>query len=176
MALDAFIKFEGGQNKILGESLDKSYPSSGGWSSLTSVTFSSKNTANIGTGSAGAGSGKVSFEDFSIVKNVDNGSPQFFMALCAGDHYDTVTIAIRKAGGGGAASDKAFLQYKFALVFVTSISTTVGAEDEAPSETITFAYGATQIQYTPQKPDGSFGTANPTQWSRVKNNNTLTVA
>ena len=175
MALDAFIKFEGGQNKITGESLDTTYKSGDGWSSLTSVTFSSKNTANIGTGSAGAGSGKVSFEDFSVVKNVDNGSPQFFMALCAGDHYDKVTIAIRKAGGGPAASTQAFLQYVFALVFVTSISTTVGADDEAPSETITFAYGATQIQYTPQKTDGSMGTANPAQWSRVTNNNTLNV-
>ena len=176
MAIDAFIKFEGGKNKIVGESLDKSFPGSAGWSSLTSVTFGSKNTANIGTASAGAGSGKVTFDDFSIIKNVDNGSPQFFMALCAGDHYDTVTIAIRKAAGGNAASTQPFLQYKFALVFVTSISTTVAAEDESPSETISYAYGATQIQYTPQKTDGSFGTANPTQWSRVKNNNTLDVS
>ena len=175
MALDAFIKFDGGQNKIKGESQDKSFPADQGWSSLQSVTFSSKNTANIGTGSTGAGSGKVSFEDFNVTKFVDNGSPQFFMALCAGDHYDTVTIAIRKAQGGAAAATKPFLQYKFCLVFVTSISTTIGAEDEAPTETITFAYGATQIQYTPQDAQGNLGTANPTQWSRVLNNNTLAV-
>ena len=175
MALDAFIKFDGGVNKIKGESQDTTFKAGDGWSTLQSVTFSSKNSANIGTGSSGAGSGKVSFEDFNVTKFVDNGSPQFFMALCAGDHYDTVTIAVRKAQGGAAAATKPFLQYKFALVFVTSISTTVGAEDEAPTETITFAYGATEIQYTPQDQQGNLGTPNPTQWSRVLNKSTLAV-
>ncbi|MGH7742834.1 MAG: type VI secretion system tube protein Hcp, partial [Candidatus Eiseniibacteriota bacterium] len=85
---------------------------------------------------------------------------------CSGAHYKTVVISMRKAGGD--ANAKPYLQYTFATVFVTRVNWT-GAGDEGPTESITFTYGALEVQYTKQsssdpKPYAKKGTYIPCMW------------
>ena len=144
MAVDAFIKFTGNRIQVAGESQDTSLSGKAGWSAIRSVTFSTEHPASIGTSSTGAGGGKVQFNDFTITKFVDIASPSLFLALCSGDTFKEVDIVVRKAVGGTEASGTlGYLQYSFYLVFVTKIDLALNDGDEAPTETITFAYGAT---------------------------------
>ena len=179
MAIDAFIKFTAANssNAVAGESQDKTLSGTAGWSAVRSVTFSSEHPASIGTASTGSGGGKVDFKDFTIKKYVDVASPSLFLALCSGAHFSEVELHLRKAVGGTSASGAtAYLQYTFYMVFVTKIDTSLEAEGEAPEETVTFAYGATKIQYQQQAVDGSIsGTKKIQQWSRITNEATTDV-
>ena len=177
MPVDAFIKFTGNKIQVAGESQDSTLSGAKGWSSIKSVTFSTEHAASIGTATLGASGGKADFKDFTIEKEVDIASPSLFLALCSGDTFKEVDIVIRKAvGGTEAAGALGYLQYSFYLVFVTKIDLNLGDGDEAPKETITFAYGATQIQYQQQKIDGSMsGSPKIQQWSRISNKADLSV-
>lgn len=172
MAIDAFIKFEGAtKNKVVGESQDSQLKGSDGWCSVKSVEFSATHAATIETGKVGAAHSKLAFEEFSITKLVDAASPALFLALCAGDTFDKATILCRKAIGGqvAAGKDQGFLQYEFHTVFVTNIATSISDGDDAPTETVKFAYAATQIKYLQQNPDGSMKPAAFAAWSLTTN-------
>ena len=180
MAIDAFIKFTASnpKNNVQGESQDKTLNGmTEGWSSVRSITFSSEHKASIGTSSSGAGGGKVDFKEFQIKKFVDIASPALFLALCSGAHFEKVDLHLRKATGGASTSgNTAYLQYVFHMVFVTKIDTSLDAEGEAPEETVTFEYGATQLTYQKQDVDGSFkGPKVVQQWSRVTNDASTVV-
>ncbi len=178
MAVDAFIKFNGNRIQIAGESQDTVLSGSKGWSALKSVTFSTEHPASIGTASLGAGGGKVQFNDFTITKYVDIASPQLFLSLCSGDSIKDAQIVMRKATGGtGTSGQTGYLTYDFYLLFVTKIDTALEEEGEAPVETVTFAYGATQISYQQQKITGEMsGSPKIQAWSRITNQANTTVA
>lgn len=174
--MDAYIKFEGKNNPILGESRDSQLTGAKGWSSLMNLEFSGEHKANIGTSTTGSSAHAVDLKEFKIDKQVDNASPQLFMALCSGDTYDKVTVAVRKASGGSKASATPYLQYVFAQVFVTNISTSLGSSDDFPKESVTFEYAASQITYTPQDVHGQMtSNANMAQWSKATNSASLAV-
>jgi YD repeat-containing protein len=116
-------------------------------------SFEVTNKSTIGSATGGAGGGKAEFGEFTITKTADKSSAEFFKNCCAGAHYKTVTLQVRKAGGSGEKSGKPYLVYKFSTVFTTKISWS-GAGDEAPEENITFVYGAMKIDYTPQTESG----------------------
>jgi type VI protein secretion system component Hcp len=82
----------------------------------TTFASSQPNTAQPGTT---AGAGKVTVDPFVIKKTTDKASPLFFKNCCAGTHYKTVNIEMRKAGVDPGTSGKPFLVYKFGTVFTT---------------------------------------------------------
>ena len=178
MAVDAFIKFNGNKIVISGESQDTVLSGTKGWSALKSVTFSTEHPASIGTASLGAGGGKVQFNDFTITKFVDIASPMLFLSLCSGDSIKDAQIVMRKAvGGTGTSGATGYLIYDFYLLFVTKIETSLEEEGEAPVETVTFAYGATQISYQKQKLTGDMdGSPLIKSWSRITNQANTTVS
>ena len=53
-------------------------------------------------------------------------------------------------------------------MFCTKIDWT-GPGDEGPEESITFAYGALDVAYAQQKPDGSLEPFKNTSWNQVTN-------
>jgi type VI secretion system Hcp family effector len=118
---------------------------------IKDFSFEVTNKSSIGSATSGAGSGKSGFHEFTVTRPVDPATPGVFQSCCAGKHYKTVVIEMRKAGGEGAA--KTYLKYTFALVYVTKINWS-GQGDEGPEETITFEYGKLDTQYQPQT-DGS---------------------
>jgi len=98
-------------------------------------------------------------------------SVPLYQACCAGAHYPTVGLAIRKAGG----ENLIYAQYIFRQVFVTSINWNGGQGEEAPKETVKFKYGAMGIQYVRQLATGLAGTPIQALWSNITNKPELVV-
>lgn len=130
-------------------------------------SFDIEQVLSIGSQSSGAGAGKVTFNPFSITRKIDKSSPEFFAMACSGTSFKRVTLGARKAQGGNAAGG-IYLVFQFKLVAVKTLSWSY--DDEAPKETITFEYGGLMVQYSLQKPDGTFDTVDYKKgWNRVKN-------
>ena len=128
--------------------------------------FAVTNTPNIGSATGGAGAGKAKFEPFVVKKTVDTASPFCFLTCCAGGHFKTVNLFVRKAGGTAQQSGQVYLEFNFKLVAVSNIAWSHG---DVPTEDITFEYGALKFQYSPQTSTGSMGTPITTQWDQITN-------
>ena len=150
MAFDCFMWLTGPQNgasAVTGESSDPTYSGNGAFEPQ-SFSWGSSNPSNIGSAAPGAGAGKVTISDFTIMKMTDNASPDLFLANCCGGHYDQATIVLRKSGGAGAATGTVYLQYDFYEVFVDNVQTSgsTGGSD-TPMESVSFSFGAVQVTY-----------------------------
>jgi len=139
---------------------------------LASFSFDIEQAQTTGSGTTGAGAGKVKFGEFTIEKDVDQSTAPIFNACTAGAHFPTMLIAVRKSGG----SHLLYLQYMFSQVFVTSVGWNGAGGDDNPKETVKFRFGAMGIQYIQQKPDGTQGTKMTASWSLLTNDNTMGTA
>ena len=90
----------------------------------------------IGSGSGGAGAGKVTFSDFHLTKRVNPLSTELFRAVASGSHYQEVTISVPIGGPGTPFA----VEYELRQVFVTSLQQSGSAGDAM--ETVSLAYGA----------------------------------
>ena len=177
MAFDAFLIFGDpgpGAVAIKGETQDTEMKKKDAFE-IEEFEFGVENTLNIGSKSGGAGAGKVQFKEFSVSKTTDSGSAGLFRTCCSGGHYNDVELILRKSGGDRTKTGVAFLIYKFKLVAVKDITWSGSDGDDIPSESVIFEYGAIQIEYTKQKPDGSSDGTDTQKWSRVKNENAFSV-
>jgi type VI secretion system secreted protein Hcp len=101
----------------------------------------------------GGGAGKASFHDFTFTHHVDKASPVLMKACATGEHIKDATITVRKAGKG----QQEYLVITMTDVIVTSVSTSVSAEGGATIEGLTLVFAKVDLEYKPQKPDGSLG-------------------
>jgi type VI secretion system secreted protein Hcp len=157
MAFDAYLKLDG----IDGEATRKGYEKQ---INVLSFSFGASNPSSpIGKG---AGAGKVSISDISIMKWTDKSSAQMFQACCAGKHFPKAELTVMKSGGDQAVD---YLKYEFTKVMVTSIqwSGATGGDD-VPTESVSFAFGTVKVTYTEQKPDGTKGGAQIGGWDLEK--------
>jgi len=99
----------------------------------------------------GGGAGKASFHDFNFTHHVDKASPVLMRACATGEHIKDATITVRKAGKG----QQDYLVIKMTDVLVTSVSMSVSAEEDATAEGVTLTFAKVDLEYKPQKPDGS---------------------
>lgn len=170
MAFDSFMYVTGGAVPAQGETQDSTYKSNKAWE-IFSFSFGASNPSTIGSGSTGLSAGKVSVSSFNIMKKTDNASPSLWATCCQGSFYDTATVILRKAGG---KKPTVFLQINFKQVFVDSIQWSGSSGgDDTPSESVSFSFGSVQVQYWPQKPDGSQGTVNEKAWNIQDNTTTF---
>jgi type VI secretion system secreted protein Hcp len=168
MAVTAYLNFIRYDNSTLTSELQNTvHP---GWTEVSDYSFDIEQVLNIGSQSAGAGAGKVTFNPFSITRNVDVNSPIFYQMCCSGTPFKSVDLALHKAGtpAGPSGAPQDYLTFTFKLVAVRTISWTQGAE--GPGELITFEYGGLDITYYKQNANGSYA-ATPAfaGWNRVKN-------
>jgi len=105
---------------------------------------------NAGHG-GGGGAGKASFHDFNFTHHVDKASPLVMKACATGQHISDATITVRKAGEG----QQEYLIIKMTDILVTSVSTSVSAEGGTTIESVVIAFAKVDLEYKPQKPDGS---------------------
>ena len=180
MACDNFLWFpepatggllKAGSDQPKGETTDKWFMPMNALE-LQSISFGVSQAETTGSASTGAAAGKAKFEEFTVEKFVDLASVPLYVACCAGAHYPSVMLAIRKAGG----SNLIYVQYIFRRVFVTGINWSGGGGEEAPKETIKFRYGAMGIQYVKQLSTGAGDKPIQALWSAVNNKPTLDVA
>jgi type VI secretion system secreted protein Hcp len=101
MAFDAFLKIDG----ITGET-------QAGEIQLESFSWGASNPASIGSGTGGAGAGKVSFQDFSFTALAGKQSHQLFEALARGSTVGSALLTINHK--------TETLTIKFSDVFISS--------------------------------------------------------
>jgi len=140
MAADIFAKL----GDIKGESIDDKHKDE-----IEVFSFSWGVTNSVGAGSGGGGgAGKATFKEFSIVHSIDKASPSLLAACATGVHLKEATITQRKAGKG----HQDFLIFKMNDVIITGVAEVSGAPD---SETVTLTFAKIDVEYKPQKADGS---------------------
>src|SRR4029077_8024242 len=142
MASDIFAKI----GDIKGESLDAKHKDE---IEILSFSWGVTNSGSAATGS-GAGSGKATFQDLVVVHNIDKASPDLMRACATGTHLKEATITHRKSGKG----QQEFLVVKMNDVIITGV-THGGATGQPYSETVSLAFAKVDLEYQPQKADGS---------------------
>jgi len=165
MAFDCFLQFKG-DGAPTGESTDSTYPQ---WIPVETFAFGASNPSDIGSGRTGSGAGKVTISSFNITKKTDNSSPDLFLACCKGNHFDSATVVMRKAGGG----QNPYMQFDFTEVYVDSQSWGATTDkDDRPQEATSFSFATVKLTYTPQLASkGGKGTPNVKGWDLTKNTN-----
>jgi type VI secretion system secreted protein Hcp len=98
----------------------------------------------------GGGAGKVSFNDFNFSHYLDKASPVLQKACATGEHIKEGTIVARKAGKG----QQEYLIIKMNDIIVTGVAPS-GSGGDAVVENVTLQFAKVDLEYKPQKPDGS---------------------
>jgi len=130
---------------IKGESLDDKHKDQ-----IEVLSFSWGVAGLSGLGPPGASAGKTTFQNLSIVHNIDKASPLLLKACATGTHLKEATITHRKAGKG----QQEFLIVKMNDVIITGVQHG-GSGDLPASETVSLTFAKVDLEYRPQKPDGS---------------------
>jgi type VI secretion system secreted protein Hcp len=99
----------------------------------------------------GGGAGRASFHDFSFTHHIDKASPLLMKACATGEHIKDATITVRKAG----KVPQEYLLIKLTDVLVTGVSTSANVEGDATVESVALAFAKVDLEYKPQRPDGS---------------------
>jgi len=110
--------------------------------------LSQSGTLNQG---GGGGAGKVSLQGFTFTHHVDKASPLLMKACATGEHIKDATVTVRKAG----KAPQEYLLVTMSDVLVTSVSMSVDADGDGTAEAVALAFAKVDLEYTPQKPDGS---------------------
>ncbi len=141
MAVDVFLKL----GDIKGESKDSKHE---GEIDVLSWSWGVSNSADV-RGGGGAGAGKANFSDLSFMHALDKASPVLMKACATGDHVKEATLVSRKAGKG----QQEYLIIKMKEVFVTSVQPS--GSSEHPMESVSLTFGHVDLEYKPQKQDGT---------------------
>jgi type VI secretion system secreted protein Hcp len=142
MATDIFAKI----GDIKGESLDAKHKDE---VEVLSWSWGVSQTGGTGPG-GGGGTGRVSFSDFHLTHHIDKASPLLMAACATGEHIKDATITVRKAGKG----QQEFLIIKMNDILITSVQPSLSGA-EGGIENVTLKPAKVDLEYKPQKADGS---------------------
>jgi type VI secretion system secreted protein Hcp len=142
--VDYFIKFDG----IKGESTDAKHKDE---IDVEAWSWGETYAAGHG-GGGGGGAGKVSMQDFHFVMRLNKASIGLMSACATGKHIKEATLSARKAG----KQQQEYLFLKFRDVLISSYQTG-GSEggDVVPTDQVSFNFAKIEVEYRPQKADGS---------------------
>jgi type VI secretion system secreted protein Hcp len=140
VASDIFAKI----GDIKGESLDDKHKDE------IEILSWSWGVTSSGSQAGGGGAGKTSFRDLAFAHNIDKATPLLLKGCATGQHLKEATITHRKSGKG----QQEFLIVKMNDVIITGV--THGESNEGGHvETVTLAFAKVDLEYRPQKADGS---------------------
>jgi type VI secretion system secreted protein Hcp len=143
MASDIFAKI----GDIKGESLDDKHK---GEIDVLSWSWGVTQTGSMAHG-GGGGEGKAHFNDFNFTHHVDKASPVLLKACATGEHIKEATITVRKAGKG----QQEFLIIKMNDILITGVAPSGAGDGAATAEHIALQFAKVDLEYKPQKADGS---------------------
>ena len=132
---------------IKGESLDSKHKDE---VEVLSWSWGMSQSGSIGPG-GGGGAGKVKFNDLSFVHRVDKASPVLMRACATGAHLKDATITMRKAG----KDQLEYLVIKMHDVLITGVQPSASPEGAALAEQVAIQFAKVDLEYKPQKADGS---------------------
>jgi len=138
-AMQMFMIIDG----VQGESKDSTFPGS---IETESIEWGVDRLVE-GAGSGQQTSGDVNFGDLTVSKRVDTSSADLFFAAATGQHYDDVTIILRKSGEEEPPVE--FFAFKLIDASVVSVYTAVSGDDTGVLEQVTFNYRKIQTFYRP---------------------------
>src|SRR6266516_7925097 len=150
--VNLFLKIDG----IQGESRDAKHK---GEIDLESFSWAEVNAGSPGGGGGVGGAGKVQIEDLHVVMKMNKASPLLFLACATGQHLKQAILTARKAG----KAQLEFLVFKFTDLLVSSYQTG-GSADLEPTDHVSFNFSRVELEYRPQKPDGSLDTPVKSGW------------
>jgi type VI secretion system secreted protein Hcp len=155
-AVDYFLKIAG----IDGESNDAAHK---GEIDVESWSWGESQSRQAVGG--GAGAGKVTMNDFTFVMKLSKASPRLFLACAQGEHIKSAWLTAHRPAAG-KASDY-FLKWSFADLLVSAYQT--GASGELPTDQVSFNFSKIEVEYKPQKPEGSFDVPIKAGWDAKTN-------
>lgn len=149
MAFDTFLLIDDGK-KVPGESTAAGLTPATGWMEIYSFSWGASNPTTVGSGTTGLSAGKVSISSFNIMKKTDTASCPLFQACCAGQHYPTAKVVMRKATGTSGAQ-QIFLEYDFTDIMIESVQWSGSSGgDDTPTESVSIAFAKVAITYKKQ--------------------------
>jgi len=157
MAVDYFLKIDG----IPGESEDAKHKNE---IYLESWSWGETNSGSH-AGGGGGGAGKVSMNDFNFVMRVNKASPKLFLACASGQHIKEALLTCRKAG----KDQQEYLKIKFNDLLVSTYQTGGSSGDVVPAEQIALNFSKIEVNYAPQKADGSLDSPVVHNWNLKEN-------
>lgn len=113
----------------------------------------------------GGGSGKVSVQNLSITKPVDVGSHAIMLACCNGEHFDTATLTVRKAGKDALE----YIVIEMYEVIITSVSTGGSGGEDKLTENVTLDFAKFNFKYKQQTPKGAGEAFKECKWDTAEN-------
>lgn len=149
MATDYFLKLDG----IEGESAQKGQENQ---IDISSWSWGESNSGSSSDG-GGSGSGKVNMNDFSFAMKINKASPALFKHCASGTHIKEGVLTCRRAG----KEPRPYLTIKFTDCLVSSFQTGGSSGEEVPMDSISLNFSKIEYSYSPQKHDGTLGTAIP---------------
>src|SRR5687767_2714117 len=141
MAVDVFLKL----GDIKGESKDSKHA---GEIDVLSWSWGLSQTGTMGHG-GGGGAGKANFSDLNIMHALDKASPVLMSKCATGEHIKEATLVSRKAGKG----QQEYLIIKMNDILITSVQPS--GSSEHPMESVSMNFAKVDVEYKPQKDDGS---------------------
>jgi type VI secretion system secreted protein Hcp len=164
MAFDTYLKLS--TPDVAGEATATGYT---GWIEIYSFSWGASNPTTVGSGSTGLSAGKVSVSSFNVMKKTETSSAPLFAACCAGQHYGTAEVDMRKATGV-SGQQAVFLKYTFTDVMVESIQWSGSSGgDDTPTESLSLAFGKVAIEYFKQdEAAGTMSSAGTASWDLTK--------
>jgi type VI secretion system secreted protein Hcp len=101
--------------------------------------------------STGHDSGRATFQDFHFVHHLDKASPRLMQACATGQRISQGVVAERKSGAPG----QDFLVITFTDVLVTAVQPSASSGGDALLEEVSLRSAKVDLEYKPQRPDGS---------------------
>ena len=139
-SFDAYIKFDG----IEGESTDDRHK---GWSDVLSFSWGVRQP---GLRMGGATGERVNVNDFSFVMTYSKASPKLFLACCTGRHIKTAVLTCCR----DTLDRKAYLNYTFNDVMITSYETVGNTTYDRPTEEVAITFSKILIEYQQYDSEG----------------------
>ena len=159
MANDLFLKVQGAD----GHSKDDKHKD--GWIDIDSYSFGGSQASTQYSG-GGAGSGKVSFQDFHFTAKAGIECPVMMGFMCAGEHIPKVQLHAQKVGGKGKMT---FLDILLEECFITSLNMGDSAGGDEPRVQYSLNFTKSTMKYTPQTGTGSPGATVTSTWDSKAN-------
>lgn len=152
MASDLFIKI----GDIKGESLDDKHKDE------VDVLAWSWGVSQSGSmhGGGGGGTGKANFSDINFTHHVDKASPNLLKACATGEHLKEAKLTVRKAG----KTPQEFLIVTMSDVIVTNVLPSGNGGDGGMVENVSLQFAKVDLEYKPQKADGSLDAGIHFKW------------
>jgi len=134
---------------------------------VNTLSYEATQTLNIGAATGGAGAGKVTFDPFSIHKNVDALSPFLFLQMSEGTAYKQINFFFLSDVGNGAFQTRMIVQLGLAAIQSIQVSASTGGN--LINELVQIEYGGIQTSVYLQTATGGLTNSITSGWNRVKN-------